>query len=131
MSDVDVTFHGPVFDDAVWDAGSRHYQADMTMDVADQGVRDIRLTEARTFKHPTGWYESHTRAQEQPFSTAIINDSDIVYGPWLEGIGSRNFPVTRFRGYHIYYKEWRRLDESVKQVVQPTTRRFIEEMNAL
>jgi hypothetical protein len=22
-----------------------------------------------------------------------------VYGPWLAGIGSRNFPVTKFKGY--------------------------------
>lgn len=131
MADVDVTFSGPMWDDAVWDEESRHYQADMTMDVADQGVRDLRISEARTFKHPTGWYESHTRAREQAFSTAIVDDANIVYGPWLEGIGSRNFPKTRFRGYHLYYKEWQRLDASVARIIGPVTRRFIEEMNGL
>jgi len=31
----------------------------------------------------------------------VISDSGVVYGPWLEGVGSRN-QATRFKGYAIF-----------------------------
>lgn len=31
-----------------------------------------------------------------------VNDSGVIYGPWLEGTGSRNAPVTRFKGYRTF-----------------------------
>jgi hypothetical protein len=31
-----------------------------------------------------------------------ITDQGVIYGYWLEGIGSRNAPVTRFKGYHTF-----------------------------
>jgi hypothetical protein len=41
------------------------------------------------------------------YGSHVVSDggwSGPVYGPWLEGIGSRNAPVTRFRGYHAFRK---------------------------
>jgi hypothetical protein len=31
-----------------------------------------------------------------------VNDGGVIYGPWLEGTGSRNAPVTRFKGYRTF-----------------------------
>ncbi len=55
------------------------------------------------FRRPTGYYESHVYARNT--STGLeIGDGGYagpVYGPWLEGVGSRNV-TTRFRGYHAF-----------------------------
>jgi hypothetical protein len=55
-----------------------------------------------------------------------------VYGPWLEGVGSRNFPVTRFRGYHAF----RVAAQELKHVYVPSRSEtllhnggYLEEMN--
>ena len=31
----------------------------------------------------------------------VVHDSGIIYGPWLEGVSSRN-DATRFKGYRMF-----------------------------
>lgn len=52
--------------------------------------------------NPTGYYESQIVADPVAPDIYSINDSGVIYGPWLEGIGSRNAPVTKFPGYHTF-----------------------------
>lgn len=52
--------------------------------------------------NPTGYYESQVRAERVAVDTYSINDSGVIYGPWLEGIGSRNRPRPGFPGYHTF-----------------------------
>jgi hypothetical protein len=48
-------------------------------------------------RHPSGKYERHMVVRERRQSF-LVTDSNMVYGPWLEGIGRRN-RTTRFKGY--------------------------------
>lgn len=129
MTDIDVELSGPFFDDAVYVGAMRRFMSDATMDIADEGVHDIRANLAGVLKHPTGYYESKIRAQEAAFDTAVINDSDIIYGPWLEGIGSRNFPKTRFPGYFTFKRTTPQLQRSAVTRAERATDRFVEEVN--
>ena len=84
-------------------------------DVAAEGERDIK---AMALPRPAGVFHSgqyasahgyrqsgHYRSNihgETPSSLhGRIHDSNVVYGPWLEGVGSRN-DTTRFKGYAIF-----------------------------
>lgn len=129
-TDVDVALHGPIFDNAVWDAAIDHFMRDATMDVADEGVRDVRVNLSQVLQHPTGFYESTVRAREQPFATAKVDGEGTVYAWWLEGIGSRNAPVTRFPGYHTMERTTPELQAKVDDLVQPSLERFIVEVNS-
>lgn len=130
MTDMDVTFSGKFFDNAAWDAGMDHLMRDGTMDIADEGVRDIRVNLSQVLKHPTGYYESKIRAREQPFSTSIVDDAGVIYGMWLEGIGSRNAPVTRFKGYSTFKRTTPRLQSKAVRLFRPSLERFIAEINS-
>ncbi|MDX3515881.1 hypothetical protein PV755_44490 [Streptomyces caniscabiei] len=63
--------------------------------LAKDGLEILRGEMHRVFRNPTGYYESRCKVVDGN----TITDSRVVYGPWLAGIGSRNFPVTKFKGY--------------------------------
>lgn len=95
----DVDMSGPVFDGRARRA-VRGFVDDLASEVADGGVRTYLGVLRPQLRAPTGRYESHIRADRVRWGEARIWDGGrIPYGPWLEGVGSRNFPVTRFPGY--------------------------------
>jgi hypothetical protein len=60
--------------------------------------------------------------------TAIV-DGDVVYGPWLEGVGSRNSPVTRFAGYHTFRKAGQKLNGEAGVIANVVIKPYIGEIN--
>jgi hypothetical protein len=107
MLAISVSLHGPVaegygteivddlVDDLVWEVGS-------------QGLANVNTVLNSSIQQPTPYYETMTTLNWGVFAGAganvIVHDRGIVYGPWLEGIGSRNFPKTSFKGYHAFEK---------------------------
>ena len=49
--------------------------------------------------------------------------------PWLEGIGSRNSPVTRFPGYHALREAYVVTDRAVPDIAQPRIDALIDRIN--
>jgi hypothetical protein len=96
-----VTTSGPFFDGrtqyAIWRA-----EDDMEREIAQWGMNKVHARLRRVLKHPTGYYQSHIQTQRVMDWTEINDGGRIVYGPWLEGVGSRNYPVTRFKGYRTF-----------------------------
>jgi hypothetical protein len=71
------------------------------------------------FKHPTGWYASHI-TEKRIGAAWVVQDSGVIYGPWLAGTGSRN-ASSRFKGY----RHWQRLVTYLHRIARPTTERII------
>jgi hypothetical protein len=96
-----VTTSGPFFDGrtqyAIWRA-----EDDMEREIAQWGMNKVHARLRRVLKNPTGYYQSHIQTQRVMDWTEINDGGRIVYGPWLEGVGSRNYPVTRFKGYRTF-----------------------------
>ena len=130
MTGFDVQFKGPVFHSAEWDPLMREFMENMTMDVADQGTRELRTSMFATFKVPTGAYEKTVKASPLSFGASKIDGEGTVYAWWLEGIGSRNFPVTRFKGYHLFQKEWAKLNRGSVKYTDNAKRVFVDRVNA-
>lgn len=55
----------------------------------------------RVMRAPTGEYLSRVAVKPEG-DGYVVHDGGSVKGPWLEGVGSRNFPVTRFKGYAAF-----------------------------
>lgn len=100
---------GPLFDGRARRAVD-DFTDELEMDGAEWAMADIKRTFHARFKHPTGVYESHVRISNLMGDPVVNDGGRIKYGPWLEGVGSRNFPVTRFRGYHAFRLAAQRLD---------------------
>lgn len=81
-----------------------------------------------SFKEQTGFYQSHVNVAQRG-RDLVVNDAGVIYGFWLEGTGSRNFPVTRFKGYFNARKAAQTADSMVPAECQPILDRAIDEIN--
>ncbi|MFD3802644.1 hypothetical protein ACFWTC_03225 [Streptomyces sp. NPDC058619] len=102
MSDVEIVTTGPLFDGRAATALAE-YADDLREHLAEFAEEHALNLMGLAFKHPTGYYESQVMTERVSAEVSRVHDSGVVYGPWLEGVGSRNFPVTRFKGY----QHWR------------------------
>ena len=125
---VTVTLHGPLVEGhamPIVDA----YVRDAVWDVASQGLSNVNTVLDASIKEPTPYYETQTTVSWGGFSggaSAIVHDRGIIYGWWLEGIGSRNFPVTSFEGYHAFAKGTIALNSGqALRVAEATLRRYM------
>ncbi|RPE40271.1 hypothetical protein EDD90_3307 [Streptomyces sp. Ag109_O5-1] len=71
-------------------------------ELADYTRYEVLMQLDSVLQHPTGYYESQIVKDRVAPDIYSVNDSGVIYGPWLEGIGSRNAPVTKFEGYHTF-----------------------------
>lgn len=97
MGDVEVNVSGPLFDGRAAEA-VRDFCEAAKDDIAQQGRADWMRELNANLRHPTPRYELQINVRTEG-NARVVNDRRSVYGPWLEGTGSRNSPVTRFPGY--------------------------------
>lgn len=75
-------------------------ESNLEKDLAQDAVNNVRKVIRSRAKNPTGRYEraiTSTRVSD----SVKVHDGGIVYGPWLEGVSSRN-SSTSFKGYHQF-----------------------------
>jgi hypothetical protein len=96
-------------------------------DLAQEAFRLVHSNLVTSLRHPTGYYQSRIRITQEPSHTSV-NDSSVVYGPWLEGVGSRN-RTTRFKGYFSFRRASQQLDLNAVLIAMPSVERFIRAMN--
>lgn len=116
MADVTVTVSGPLFDgrdhailDAMCDA--------ISYEVAREGQAIVLLNCDTSFKTQTPYYGTKIRVSDAGLHAQDVDDSGAIYGPWLEGVGSRNFPVTRFKGYAMFRRATQYLNTGPAQTI--------------
>ena len=122
-----VIVSGPIFDGRAENA-LLMYGHDVGQHVADTGKSLVRAHLAAVIRHPTGRYEAGVHTDRQANDVAI-HDADVVYGPWLEGVGSRNAPVTRFAGYHTFRIVGQELDRIAGRMANDFLQPYLREMN--
>ncbi|MGA5435478.1 hypothetical protein ACPCIZ_12890 [Streptomyces cellulosae] len=122
-----VTQHGPLFDGRA-QAALRDYVDDVEAEVAQEGERLVHKYMHQFFKYETGYYASHVRARARGSFYEVSDGGRIVYGPWLAGTGSRNFPRTRFKGYTHWRRAYQELEKRTgrmaERILMPYLRRM-------
>lgn len=122
-----VEVDGPVFDGRAERAAHEFVEA-VVDDVAGQGFEDIHFTLHRVLRAPTGYYQSRIRNRQLGPLTRVLYDDRVIYGPWLEGVGSRNAPVTQFAGYFTFRRVAQHLNKKAPAIAEGTLRRYIGRM---
>lgn len=87
--------------------------------IARRGADIVRVELHRVLRNPTGYYESNVQAERHGASDQVT-DRGVVYGPWLEGTGSRN-RTTRFKGYSTF----RRVTPVLQRIAGPIVVEYI------
>jgi hypothetical protein len=100
MFDARMIKRGPMFNGRT--AAALHTYADeVGYKVATFAEDQVQTRLAQVLQHPTGYYQSKVTVARQG-TGYVVWDQGVVYGPWLEGTGSRNAPATRFPGYQTF-----------------------------
>ncbi len=124
---VDVVATGPVFDGRAIIAADR-METDITKTVAEQGVTDVQQLLDTVLRNPTGFYRSQIQTERRTNDQYLVTDGQVVYGPWLAGVSSRN-KTSAFRGYQHWRRATQRLNRNVKRITQPVVTRRVGQMN--
>ena len=127
MSSDLVEVSGPWFDGRATDA-IRRYEMYAEEHVAEEGRKRVAENLNMVLRHQTGRYVGELRAHPEGESW-VIDDGILVYGPWLEGTGSRNSPNTRFPGYSTFRRTFQQLDAEAVALVDPIPAQFMGAMN--
>lgn len=97
----ETTRKGPLFDGTAARAATA-YAEEISREVAQAGVNEIRSRLGQVLENPTGTYSGAIVTDTQQTDT-VITDGGVVYGPWLEGVSTRN-ARSRFKGYATFRK---------------------------
>jgi hypothetical protein len=126
MFTIEAEVSGPLFEDP--DKIMREFTTEAVEQVASQGLADWHILLDLALQHPTGYYEAHLTMDLVTANTAIDSDRQVVYGPWLEGTGSRN-DTTQFKGYNAARMATQQLQGQVDTVLAPAVAALTRRLN--
>lgn len=122
MFDARMVRRGPMFSGKT--AAAMHTYADQVgYRVATYAEDQIHQRLHQVLKHPTGYYESRITV-DRAGTGYRVSDGGVIYGPWLEGTGSRNSPVTRFPGYQTFRRTKALVDRKAPQIAAELLARY-------
>jgi hypothetical protein len=128
LDKVEMTSRGPVFDGSA----AKIIKTQMTATkhaLGEELVHRVQLLTDKFFVNPTGYYRSQVDYLiNQGNGAVIIHDRGVVYGPWLEGTGSRN-RTSRFKGYHIFRQVTQQTQADVERVAAKEISVMVKQLN--
>jgi hypothetical protein len=119
---------GPIFDGAAKRVVKKQLRQ-MKDAVGEELVTQVQQQLDRVLVNPTGYYRSQIDYTiNQGNGNVIVHDRGVVYGPWLEGTGSRN-QTTRFKGYRTFRKIVRETQDDVNKIALQHVRTTVKELS--
>lgn len=126
MIRIDTDTSGPVFDGRARLA-ARGFTEEARHEIAEQGADMVRSQLDHVLRHQTGRYRRSIEVTSG-FGGDVVTDGGIVYGPWLEGTGSRN-QTTRFKGYSTFRKIGQQLERESGRIAERVLPPYLRRMN--
>lgn len=111
---------GPLFNGVAANV-VRDMVRDVEQALADQGQNMVLGRLIQVIRKPTPYYWTQIEQINRRGGIEVTGES-VIYHWWLEGVGSRNFPVTRFKGYRSFEITTRALDARAESVAEPVVR---------
>jgi hypothetical protein len=126
MTEVRVTFSGPLFDGRAQAAMPDIVDA-VSGALGAEGQRRVLAGLDTTLRQPTGAYRRRIALYGPVGGQARVHDNRGIYGPWLEGVGSRN-RTTRFKGYHNFRTATQVLQRAAKPLAEHVIAQHIHKL---
>ena len=100
----------------------------MMLTGSEEAENRVRQRLDIVLRNPTGYYRSRINS-DVTATQGLVHDSNVIYGPWLEGVGSRN-ARTRFKGYSTFRKITQRVNEDIESIVRTDVNRLATRLEA-
>lgn len=124
---VKVKTNGPFFNEGNREREVSVFLENATLEVAQEGVNLVQNELGRVLKNPTGYYRSNITTDNRANGFAVT-DGGVVYGPWLEGVGSRN-SRSRFKGYSTFRRMLGQLESKVDKIAEPEADKLVSRLS--
>ena len=134
------TFHGPVFRRPM----PAHIRSGISKGIGDllsegenlvikalheEGPYDGKpTTPGGNVRRLTGHYQRSINGKKTGTLSGKIHDSNMVYGPWLEGVSDRN-QTTRFKGYFAFRRAKTALVKKFDRIMGRRISEAVQKMN--
>lgn len=92
-------------------------------EIADQASADVHNHLDLMIRHPTLYYETQIHRYRRG-RVQLVGDRAVIYGPWLEGTGSRN-RTTRFKGYASFRLAVQTTERAVPRLADHVVKRHL------
>lgn len=122
---MEIKTSGPLFDGS-FPRLVQDFIDDAEWEVGAQASANVHQNADGSFKNPTPYYETQI-AVERRDPDVVVHDRGIVYGPWLEGVSTRN-QLTRFKGYRIWARAANQTRRQANAIVQQVLQRHLVRM---
>lgn len=116
--------HGPMFDDP---GLTEDFLSDATLAVASRALAEVQSNLNVSIRRPTPYYETQVWVHPIPAGHQV-DDRGVIYGPWLEGTGSRN-RTTRFKGYASFRRALQSIERRVDVITAPIVDDYVTRLN--
>ena len=123
MIRVEVITKGPFFDGGMQRSVERGVD-EASEKVAQAGVNMVKSALDNVLVNPTGRYQSQIQT-DRSVTGVVVTDGGSVYGPWLEGVSSRN-TSSRFKGYATFRKTTPKLEVASSGIADPIIDRRVK-----
>lgn len=127
MYTIEIETTGPLFD-GQWQPAMDDFRTEAVQEVGAQALANWHTFLDASIRNPTPYYETQLVSELVTADLDIVSDRGIIYGPWLEGTGSRN-ETTRFKGYASARKATQQLEGQIDQVLIPVVARLTRRLN--
>lgn len=117
---------GPLFDGRA-DRAVAAFLKDAVRKVADEAQDKVEMNLMGSIRENHRVYTSKVHVEPEG-STAVVTDGGVVYGPWLEGVGSRN-ATTRFKGYSSFRRARNEMERIAPEIAQAVLPKYLARMN--
>lgn len=97
-------------------------------DAVAEGEREVKTQLYYGHGLETGHYRRSVHGEVVGTAHGVIHDSNVVYGPWLEGVSSRN-ARTRFKGYAMFRNAYQKLERIARDLLRRRVERGLRRLN--
>lgn len=127
--EVQVIARGPLFDGRAA-AMVEAFVDDAVALVSAAARAEVEKNLRGSIRHSSpGGFIDQLYERQETLHKRKVGDQVLVYGPWLEGTGSRNSPVTRFAGYRSFERARTVIEAQVPVLVLPARERLVTAVN--
>lgn len=127
MISLKVDKKGALFDGRA-EAAVTRFTEDATKTLVSVATQMVKLRFGSRIRVNTGYFLGRITG-EVTGSIGRVYTKFLLYGYWLEGVGSQN-QTTRFKGYWGYRDTFIEVDANSKQILKPLIEKLTREMGA-
>lgn len=100
----------------------------MQVEIARYSAEMVRDRLRDVLVNPTGNYVAAVTSELRG-DHAVVTDSGVIYGPWLEGVASRN-EQSRFKGYAAFRRTAAEAEAQADMRTELLQRKMVAELEA-